>query len=95
MFYFDYNIQILTIFINVYIKIMGQKRKRSASDDDMECCNICNAEDNLDMVQCDICKEWSHFHCAGVGPEIEHEKWSCHICKGDFLFFFLRSIYVF
>ncbi|KAJ6647996.1 hypothetical protein Bhyg_03221, partial [Pseudolycoriella hygida] len=33
------------------------------------------------MVQCDECDRWYHFHCVGVGPEIEDIEFVCNACE--------------
>lgn len=49
-------------------------------------CNICNEKDDFDdMVRCDHCDEWYHYHCAGVGKLIKNLDWYCQACLKTFL----------
>ncbi|XP_053698802.1 uncharacterized protein LOC128745752 [Sabethes cyaneus] len=40
-------------------------------------CIMCQEVDTFDMVQCDVCDQWTHFGCAGVNDKIKDHPWSC------------------
>lgn len=46
-------------------------------------CEFCKKAETMDMVQCDDCDKWFHYHCVGVGPTIVHLDWSCYVCKNQ------------
>ncbi|XP_055605994.1 uncharacterized protein LOC129754139 [Uranotaenia lowii] len=44
-------------------------------------CQACDHNDTFDdMVQCDRCLTWWHFHCVGVNASISSQNWICRIC---------------
>nr|XP_029725564.1 uncharacterized protein LOC115265271 [Aedes albopictus] len=43
-------------------------------------CRVCRADDNEEMVRCDMCIKWFHFACVGVTQAIENEPWNCAEC---------------
>ncbi|XP_044316262.1 uncharacterized protein LOC123037810 [Drosophila rhopaloa] len=48
-----------------------------------EVCRICKKKaigTEESWVQCDSCDSWYHFHCAGVGYDVEDTDWSCDLC---------------
>ncbi|XP_062704409.1 uncharacterized protein LOC109433030 [Aedes albopictus] len=44
-------------------------------------CKTCRGTETDDMVQCDQCDGWHHFHCVGVSDEVVDQSWSCANCK--------------
>ncbi|XP_062704152.1 uncharacterized protein LOC134286544 [Aedes albopictus] len=44
-------------------------------------CKTCRGAETEDMVQCDQCDGWYHFHCVGVSDEVVDQSWSCANCK--------------
>lgn len=47
-------------------------------------CKYCDAaDDEGDMVCCDICECWSHFDCVGVTASVSSRKWICFHCRGN------------
>lgn len=44
-------------------------------------CDFCEYADNSRMVQCDSCKCWCHYDCAGVTEDIENYDWVCLKCE--------------
>lgn len=46
-------------------------------------CGICKRPEEGDMVQCDDCDKWFHFHCAGVSASIETSSWICNECTNN------------
>ncbi|XP_036347872.1 uncharacterized protein LOC118757252, partial [Rhagoletis pomonella] len=44
-------------------------------------CPKCDGVDNDEMVQCDACDAWYHFHCVGVDSNVADISWSCEICR--------------
>lgn len=50
-------------------------------DPEQRDCLICNAPNKIcDMDQCDKCKLWAHYSCAGVTEEVQKHDWSCAKC---------------
>ncbi|XP_055622535.1 uncharacterized protein LOC129766105 [Toxorhynchites rutilus septentrionalis] len=44
-------------------------------------CMLCEDNDSTDdMVQCDACDSWAHYHCA-VTDAVQHDSWNCAKCS--------------
>ncbi|XP_055604057.1 bromodomain adjacent to zinc finger domain protein 1A-like [Uranotaenia lowii] len=45
-------------------------------------CRACDRSDAADnLVACDKCSDWLHYSCAGVGPEVKTQPWTCSKCR--------------
>lgn len=44
-------------------------------------CQLCDARNNNEMVQCDGCDRWFHFVCVEVSEDIANVSWVCLDCK--------------
>ncbi|XP_041632480.1 uncharacterized protein [Drosophila kikkawai] len=55
-----------------------------APERDTTLCKSCNksrlTNGVQNWVQCDSCKEWYHFACAGVDDSIARVRWTCDLC---------------
>lgn len=52
-------------------------------DPTQQSCTLCSNFDTLGMVQCDGCKGWLHFACAGVTGEIAEKQVFCQRCTAE------------
>ena len=44
---------------------------------------VCKLPETGDMVCCDQCNDWYHYHCVGIKEEGDlPEQWFCKLCKG-------------
>lgn len=63
---------------------MSKRVKRSEElESEPTQCAICIEPESIHLVMCDLCDDWYHFHCAGVGPEVEDFDWLCRCCQND------------
>lgn len=63
---------------------MSKRLKRSEElESELGPCVACIEPETIHMVMCDLCDDWYHFHCAGVGPEVEDFDWICRRCDND------------
>ncbi|KAI6188083.1 hypothetical protein M3Y98_00315300 [Aphelenchoides besseyi] len=57
----------------------------SVMDEDVWVCPICSVayvDGAADMVGCDLCDKWYHWHCVGMlKPPAENEPWYCPECS--------------
>jgi hypothetical protein len=54
----------------------------------MDVCAICSRSEcesspGSEWTQCDICKQWHHNKCVGLGESKTTEDWTCSPCKGN------------
>ena len=69
--------------------VTGEERTRSiitsSQTVDLHCSCRMPEEDNVEMAECDTCKNWYHKHCMNIPNEVFSEQevhWECKNCKG-------------
>lgn len=61
---------------------MGRLRNQKENDPPFttSSCDVCEALDTVEMVQCDTCNQFTHFSCAGVDASVAERRWLCRTC---------------
>ncbi|ULT79689.1 hypothetical protein L3Y34_010337 [Caenorhabditis briggsae] len=57
-----------------------------SDDEEIWICPVCSVAytDGANMVGCDQCQDWFHWHCVGITAEPTDSKWFCNRCsKGN------------
>lgn len=64
------------------IRTKSKKFMPQRMDSEKRDCLMCNAPNKIcDMVQCDKCKLWAHYSCAGVTEVVKEQDWNCNKCS--------------